>query len=264
MRSRSKSTLVALAAMSLLAACGGGESTREPRARSAGASKSGGAAPGASGAYSVVPVRGGGDVSGTVTFAGSPPSPETIEVSKDTSVCGETKTLHNVTVGSGGGLADAVVWIDGITQGKDWGSVGGGTVDQNKCDYAPHTQIVKAGDEVEIVNSDPILHNIHAYYRETETLFNLAQPMKGMKTPKKLDKSGPVHLKCDVHSWMSAWIFVAAHPYVAVTGPEGRFSLTDVPAGSWKVKAWHPKYGEKTMDVTVAAGGAAAAEFSIP
>ena len=172
--------------------------------------------------------------------------------------------LETVQVGSGNGLKGVVVWIENISKGKDWGSIGAGEVDQAECHYKPYIQIVRMGEQVNIKNSDEVLHNIHAYYKESETLFNLAQPMKGMSTPKKLEKSGPVHFKCDVHSWMSAYAFVAAHPYYAISGDDGSFTLGEVPAGSYKLHAWHPKFGEKTADVAVTAGGTASASFTMP
>jgi plastocyanin len=243
------------------AACGGGEKTNEatrPKTDRPAAAPAGG------GGYMVAAVSDGGTVAGKITLTGPAPAVEMIEVTKDNQVCGQEKKAETVQVGPGGGLANAVVWIDGISKGKDWGSLDGITVDQKECHYTPHVQIMRAGETVEIVNSDAVLHNIHAYYKDTETLFNLAQPIQGQKTPKKIEKTGPVHLKCDVHSWMSGWVFVASHPYFAVTKADGSFSLPDVPAGTYKAKAWHEKYGEKTIDVTVTAGGSAAAEFSMP
>ncbi len=256
------SPLAIIAALTLVACGGSGEERTAPRQRSAGAAAPAAPASGGSG-YTVAAVSGGGAVSGKVAFTGEAPAPETLEITKDTSVCGTEKKFQTVEV-SGGGLANAVVWIDGVASGKAWGSMNGGTIDQKECVYTPAIQIVKAGDTLNIVNSDPILHNIHAYHNDKETLFNLAQPMQGMTTPKTMDKTGPVHMKCDVHSWMSGWVFVAGHPYYSVTGADGGFSLADVPAGTHTVKAWHPKYGEKTASVTVAAGGTADAAFSMP
>jgi len=258
---RTRHSLAFLAALTLVACGGGGEERTAPRQRSGGAAPAAGA-PAASG-YTVAAVAGGGSVSGKVAFAGEAPAPETLEITKDTSVCGTEKQFQAVEV-SDGGLANAVVWIDGIASGKDWGSINGATIDQQKCVYTPSIQVMKAGDTLNIVNSDPILHNIHAYHNDKETIFNLAQPMQGMTTPKTMDKTGPVHMKCDVHSWMSGWIFVAGHPYYTVTGADGSFNLGDVPAGSYTVKAWHPKYGEKTASVTVASGAAADPSFSMP
>ena len=260
---RTRHSLAIFAALALVACGGGGEEKSAPRQRSGAAAPAGGAPAASSSGYTVAAVSGGGSVSGKIAFTGEAPAPEKLEITKDTSVCGTEKEFHTVQVG-GGGLASAVVWIDGIASGKDWGSMDGGTIDQKQCVYTPYIQIMKAGDTLNIVNSDPILHNIHAYHNDKETLFNLAQPMQGMSTPKTMDKTGPVHMKCDVHSWMSGWVFVAGHPYYSVTGADGSFSLADVPAGTHTVKAWHPKYGEKSASVTVAAGGTADASFSMP
>ncbi|HKY33860.1 MAG TPA: carboxypeptidase regulatory-like domain-containing protein [Candidatus Polarisedimenticolia bacterium] len=265
MRTHWMSPLAAAAIATLVACGGGGEQQTESRRSRAGSGEGGAAAPaGGGGNYMVAAVGDAGTVSGSVKFQGTPPPAETVEVSKDNAVCGESKVLETVQVDPSGGLSSVVVWIDGISKGKDWGPLGAGTVDQKECHYSPYVQIVKAGESLDIVNSDPVLHNVHAYANDTETLFNLAQPTKGMRTPRKMDKTGPVHLKCDVHSWMSAWVFVAGHPYYTVTGADGSFSLPDVPAGTYKLKAWHAKFGEKTADVTVSAGGAATAEFSMP
>ena len=256
---RSKWTFpVAALALALAVACGGGEEKKEPSTARTPAKTP------ASGGYTVAAVTDGGTVSGSVKFQGTPPPPEKIEVSKDPETCGKEKVLETVQVGPGGGLKGVVVWVDGIAKGKDWGSVANGEVDQAECHYKPYIQIVRTGGEINIKNSDAVLHNIHAYYKDTETLFNLAQPMKGMSTVKKIDKTGPIHFKCDVHSWMSAYAFAVAHPYYVVTADDGSFSLTDVPAGTYKVKAWHPKYGEKTADVTVTAGGTASASIDMP
>src|SRR5258705_6960127 len=238
---------VAVAAVGVFAACGGGEKKEPIRAK---APAAGQAAPAEAGGYAAGPVADGGAVTGSVKFVGTPPPPEKIEVSKDPKICGKEKVLETVQVGAGGGLKDVVIWIDGIAKGKDWGSVGDGTIDQKECHYSPYVQVVRAGGNLDVVNSDQILHNIHAYYKDTETLFNLAQPMAGMKTPKKLEKSGPVHMRCDVQSWMSAWVFVAANPYYLVRSADGSFNLDGVPAGSYKVHAWHSNFGEKTADVT--------------
>jgi hypothetical protein len=87
--------------------------------------------------------------------------------------------------------------------------------------------------------------------------------MQGQKTPKKLTATGPVHLKCDVHSWMSAWVFVATHPYYAVTKEDGSFSIGDVPPGDYSVKVWHGRLGEKAASVKVDPKGSATADFVI-
>lgn len=243
-----------------LAACSSGEAPSQPAADKPAAAKP--ATKPAAGGYQVMAVSGGGSISGTVKASGNVPAPEKVEINKDVPVCGNEKVLEDIQVGGGGELSHAVVWIENITSGKDWENGSAGSVDQVNCHYVPHVQVLKTGASLEVINSDAILHNIHAYDGD-ETLFNIAQPIKGQKTKKDLTTSGPVHLKCDVHSWMSAWVFMATTPYYAVTAADGSFSLGDVPPGTYTVKAWHGKLGTTSTEVTVESGGAAMADLNI-
>jgi plastocyanin len=250
---------LAITSIMVLAACGGDSAPPAPSASNAPAVAPTPAAPAG---YQVAAVTGGGGISGTVTVTGDVPEAEVVEVNKDNSVCGDEKTIKDIQVGDGGVLANAVVWIDDIKSGKDWDNGSSGSVDQNGCSYMPHIQALAPGAKLEVVNSDAVLHNIHAYAGD-ETLFNIAQPIQGMKTSKTLEESGPVHLKCDVHSWMSAWVFVAANPYYAITATDGSFSLGDVPAGTYSVKIWHGRFGEQSGTATVEADGTATVDFEM-
>lgn len=212
--------------------------------------------------YKVAPVTDGGWLEGKVTFTAPPPTATTVEVTKDNEVCHEEKKILNVKVDAAGGLSEAVVWIDGIKEGKDWASADG-AIDQKDCEYTPHVQAMPAGGKLAIMNSDPLLHNIHGTFAG-ESLFNVAQPAGAPSIPKKLKNIGPVELKCDVHSWMKAWVFVAPHPYFAVTAVDGSFAIKDVAPGTYTVKVWHEELGEQEMQVTVTAAAAAATNFSYP
>jgi plastocyanin len=263
---RKYGSAIALVALFVFAACGGStppppaETTKSEAAPAAPAAEPAGG--GEAGAYEVATVADGGTISGKVTVTGNVPKPEEVEINKDNNVCGNKKTMEDIKVGAGGTLANAVVWIEGITKGKAWADNHAGTIDQKDCHYIPQVQVVATGGSVDVVNSDPILHNIHAYHGE-DTLFNIAQPMKGQKTPKKVNVTGPVHMKCDVHSWMSAWVFMAADPYFAVTKDDGSFSIGEVPPGSYTVKVWHGRFGEKSMTIKVDAKGTATADFAL-
>ena len=104
---------------------------------------------------------------------------------------------------------------------------------------------VAAGTPLDIVNSDPILHNVHARENTPEgaqTIFNVAQPLRGQRTAVNLSvkKPGIVVLSCEAgHPWMSAYVFVADHPYVAVTNDDGEFVIKGVPPGTYRIKMWH-------------------------
>ena len=203
--------------------------------------------------YDAGTVSNGGSISGTIAFAGDAPAPTPIEATKDAKVCGKTQKFEeSLVVGDNKGIKNAVVSIASIASGKDFAK--GDALDQKECVYTPHITLTPAGQNLEILNNDGILHNIHTY-SEANPAFNQAQPKFKKKLKKKFDKAEYVKVTCDAHNWMTGWIVVMDHPYYAVTDASGAFSLTDVPAGEYEVKIWHETLGEMTQKVTVEAGG---------
>lgn len=200
-----------------------------------------------------------GDIKGTVKYTGSQKPGAAYKATKDQKTCGATVPNEELEV-KDGKLANVVVTIKGTVAGakmekKDI------SVDQDRCRYVPHVQAALVGSKVNIINSDPVLHNVHGYLG-AQTAFNMAMPIKGQKIPKPLNKAGVVKIKCDVHSWMNGWIVVAENPFFATTKADGSFELKDVPAGTYTVTFWHEKLGEKTQQVTVPASGAVTADQS--
>ena len=118
------------------------------------------------------------------------------------------------------------------------------------------------GQELEIRNSDATLHNVHALPTASKP-FNNAMPMKGMTIKRKFTAPEVmVRVKCDVHPWMAAYIGVLPHPFFAVSGEDGAFTIANVPPGTYTIEAWHEKMGTQTASVTVADGAAATADFT--
>ena len=116
-------------------------------------------------------------------------------------------------------------------------------IDQKDCRYHPHVFGMRVGQPLEIINSDPTLHNIHAMPKANKE-FNTGQPIQGMKTTHTFDgKEVMVPFKCDVHGWMNAYVGVLDHPYFAVTGEDGKFELKTLPPGTYTIEAWHEKLG---------------------
>lgn len=203
--------------------------------------------------YDAGAVNNGGSISGSITFAGDAPEAKPIEVTKDTKVCAQTQKYdESLVVGENKGIKNAVISISNISSGKDFGDAM--ALDQKECVYTPHIVLTPAGSELEILNNDGILHNIHTY-SEANPAFNQAQPKFKKKLKKKFDQPERVKVTCDAHNWMTGWIVVMDHPYYAVTDGEGKFSLGDVPAGEYEVKIWHETLGETMQKVTVEAGG---------
>ena len=135
----------------------------------------------AQGDYRVVPTADGAVLGGRVTFAGEVPAPTRLLVTKDEEICGfGYQERFDVSVAAGGGLAGVVVVVEGVTEGKAWPDAAAGhVVDQRDCIFQPNLQVIPKWTEMSIVNSDPVLHNIHAWELMDEggrTLFNLGQP----------------------------------------------------------------------------------------
>ena len=218
--------------------------------------------------YSETAVQKGGRVRGTLAFGGTLPKADEVLISKDNHHCGEGVIVPDtLRIGTDGQVADAVVALKGISEGKAWADTAKmPKVVQARCRFQPFVQIAPKGAELTILNEDPLLHNIHAYEiigRARRTLFNIAQPQAGQLDQHvlKLRRGSVVELDCDAHNWMSAWIYTSEHPYAVVVGDDGRFLLEEVPAGDYELVAWHPVLGEVTQKLALAAGESA--EFAI-
>lgn len=203
-------------------------------------------------AYEVVTVSGGGRIEGKVTFVGHVPTKKIIPT-KDREVCGGPRDEAQIRVGADKGVQDAVVYLKDVARGKAWGPADKTPVlDQEKCVFKPAVQVMRAG-KIDILNSDPVLHNTHGFYGR-RTAFNLAMPEKGMKIVSELSRPGMVRVECDAHGWMLAHLYVADSPYYALTGADGSFTLTDIPPGTYTLVTSQHYLGDTERQVTVKAG----------
>jgi plastocyanin len=203
-------------------------------------------------AYEAGPVAGGGSITGKVVFNG-PPGTRKVIPTKDIEVCGGPYEETLIQVGPDKSVQNAVVYLTDITKGKAWpADAKKPEIDNKKCKFEPSIQVIRVGG-LDVVNSDPMLHNTHGYYGK-RTAFNLALPNQGQRIPVELPRPGEVRIDCDAHGWMEAFIYVADNPYYAVTGADGKFTISDVPAGTYKLVAYQPFTGPNEQTVTVAAG----------
>jgi plastocyanin len=124
-------------------------------------------------------------------------------------------------------------------------------IDQKGCIYSPHVVGIMAGQQLDILNNDGTLHNIHALPKVNKE-FNKAQPRSKKKLSVKFEKpEAPFKIKCDVHPWMGAYIGVFDHPCFAVSGDDGTYIISDLKPGEYVIEAWHEKLGSQTANVTV-------------
>jgi plastocyanin len=208
--------------------------------------------PGVSAGYEVITVANGGTIVGEVKYAGDPPAPEKIPVTKDEKICGsEPKTSPDLLVGPDKGIKDAVLRLTDIQKGKAPGKPEKAPVlDQKSCEYHPYAQLIPVNTTLEIVNSDDVLHNVKTK-GASKTQFNMAQPKFKRKLTYDFKNPEIVQVECNVHGWMHAVLVVAEHPYYALTDTNGSFKIADVPPGKYTLKVWHPILGEQTKEVTV-------------
>lgn len=207
-----------------------------------------------------------GAISGSVKFSGTAPENEILSMNADPTCVAAHKEpvrAETVIVNSNGTLKNVFIHVKEGLEGKTFPAPAETVkIDQQGCQYHPHVFGLQAGQSLEIINSDPTLHNVHSLAEKSKQ-FNLGMPIQGMKLKKKFDAPEVmVKLKCDVHPWMSAFIGVLNHPFFSVSNDSGAFEIKDLPAGEYTIEAWHEKYGAQTQKVTVADDAPAAIDFT--
>jgi hypothetical protein len=195
-------------------------------------------------------------ITGKVVFEGTPPVNPVIKMSSDPA-CVSANNKGDVTseayMVTDGGLDNVFVYIkDGLGNKYLFDTPTEPVkIDQKGCHYLPHVLGMRTSQPLEIVNSDPTMHNVHGM-PEANREFNFGQAVPGMSravtftTPEVL-----IPFKCDVHSWMNAYIGVVDHPYFAVSGGGGKFQLRTIPPGTYTIEAVHEKLGRQSQSVTL-------------
>ena len=204
----------------------------------------------------------GGTLSGRVNFDGKPPKKRSIKMDADP-VCGSAhkEPVYNQSfiINEAGYLQNVLVYLkdvkyDGNTPDTQ------AVLDQNGCMYSPHVQGMMVGQDLLIKNSDATLHNIHGLPKLNPE-FNFAMPKVVKEKAIKMAKAENfIKIKCDVHSWMKAYISVFDHPYFAVTDDSGHYQINNIPPGDYEVIAWQEKFKDKTLNASVTVSDSASAQ----
>ena len=197
-------------------------------------------------------------VTGSIKYEGKVPKFKAINMGGDP-VCMAKHTSpcypEVLVLGDDNYLANVVVYIENAPEGDYPVPAEHHILDQKGCIYTPHVSVARVGQDIKILNPDGTLHNVHAIPK-VNAEFNMAMPKFRKQAMKKFDKKEmpPFPFKCDVHPWMTAWVGVLDHPFYAVTSKDGKFSINNLPDGSYNLIAWHEKLGEQKISVVVKDG----------
>jgi plastocyanin len=206
-----------------------------------------------------------GTVTGTVTYDGKVPALKPLDVAAEPMCAKKHATVPNemLVLGTGNTMANVMVRVvGGLPAGKTYPTPAEPLVmDQQGCQYVPHVMGIMVGQPFKVLNNDGVLHNVHALPNVNRP-FNMAMPPTRKEATETFGKEeGMFVIKCDVHPWMRSYIGVMANPFFSVTKPDGKFTIANLPPGTYEIEAWHEKLGTQKSSVTVGASDSKAVSF---
>ncbi|HYR96012.1 MAG TPA: carboxypeptidase regulatory-like domain-containing protein [Candidatus Binatus sp.] len=206
-----------------------------------------------------------GRITGSVRFDGTPPPMKPITFGGDPQCAANHAgpVLSGDAIVHDGRVENAFVYVkDGLGDRVFAAPDTPVTIDQAGCLYTPHVAGTQTCQPVQFVNSDPVLHNVHGTPSHSPP-WNFGMAVRGSQRSVRVPSPEVmIDVRCDVHPWMRAYLGVLDHPYFAVTGADGQFTLADVPPGEYVVASWHERFGTREARVTVGAREAKDVSFT--
>ena len=246
-------------------------------------------------AYEVAEVSHGGTLQGVIRLDGAVPEPKGFNLITfpDPAYCGRVsngrgwRLLRDFEVDAKGGLKDAIVLLEGVEAGKPF-ELSVPLIEARDCMFQPFMTVVRNGHAVEVINMDPVMHDIQGYETSLEagarTLFNNPLVMNFQHHRENLRAQhnhapggsliGPIYLnkgrrtfymQCGFHAYMESWAMAVNNPYYALTDSTGAFTIDKIPPGTYQMVVWHPQTGPGiTKTVTVAPDGVVTERLALP
>jgi len=209
----------------------------------------------------------GGTLTGIVSFKGTPLKAKPLDLTKepDCAKMHATDPLLDETVvtGRGNGLANVVVYISSGETDTSAVPANSVTFKQQGCRYKTHVLAIRVGQEIKIINSDPISHNIHPLAKVNREWSRIEPPGTPSFTY-SYEKEEFIPVKCNIHPWMQGYFVVLKTGHFAVTGEDGVFRLPDLPQGKYTVTAWHESLGTQSQEIVVTGGETTSIYFAFP
>jgi plastocyanin len=208
-----------------------------------------------------------GTVSGTIKYEGAVPKLKPVQMGADPGCAAKHSTPPQselLVLGEGNTMGNIFVRVkSGLPSKKYPAPSEAAVLDQEGCRYDPHVLGVMVGQKLRILNSDGLMHNVHAL-PEINKQFNMAMPKSRTEAIHTFTKAeGMFKIKCDVHPWMGAWVAVVPHPFFDVTGVDGKYTISNLPAGTYEIEIWHERLEKQTQKVTVGDSDTTTLDFTM-
>lgn len=207
-----------------------------------------------------------GTIVGTVYFSGQPPVRHRIDMSPDAACVTRNRNLRQEEmIVTNGRLANVFLYIktgSGVDDHSFEVPTSPVTLDQRGCRFSPRVLGIQTNQPLQILNSDPTAHNVHAQAKNNVE-WNDSQSAGAKPLMKQFDRPEVmIRIRCNQHPWMSAYVGVLAHPFFAVSGLNGSYRIEGLPPGNYKIFAWHEHLGEQSFDITISPGETRRLDFS--
>ena len=208
-----------------------------------------------------------GTVTGKIVVEGTISPPQVIRLDGDPKCLslaqGQERRAEQVLVGEGNALQNVFIHVkEGLPPRLYPVPADPVVLDQQQCRYVPRVIGMQVGQQLTIRNSDPLLHNVHAE-ATINAPFDVGTPIQGVEVKRTFaTREVMVPFKCNVHAWMQAYVGVVEHPFFDVSDQMGRFSIVQLPPGTYTLEIWHEQFGTQTQQVTVAAKATTDVTFS--